>query len=89
MACATCNRAVLITACGAGLHVGEIAQLQTSAIDSGRMLIRIECGKGGRDRYVMLSPQLFMTPDGTRWVSSETPVSENGCAPPNPHWQPV
>ena len=53
------NRAALTTAYGAGLRVGEVARLTTGAIDSCRMLIRIEQGKGGKDRYVMLSPQLL------------------------------
>lgn len=53
------NRAALTTAYGAGLRVGEVARLETAAIDSGRMLIRIEHGKGGKDRYVMLSAQLL------------------------------
>jgi integrase/recombinase XerD len=44
---------------GAGLRVREVARLEASAIDSHRMLIRIEQGKGGKDRYVMLSPQLL------------------------------
>ena len=53
------NRAALTTAYGAGLRVGEVARLQVSAIDSRRMLIRVEHGKGGKDRYVMLSAQLL------------------------------
>jgi integrase/recombinase XerD len=53
------NRAALTTAYGAGLRVGEVTRLETGAIDSSRMLIRIEQGKGGKDRYVMLSPQLL------------------------------
>lgn len=53
------NRAALTTAYGAGLRVGEVARLKTSGIDSDRMLIRIEHGKGGKDRYVMLSIQLL------------------------------
>jgi integrase/recombinase XerD len=53
------NRVALTTAYAAGLRVGEVARLQTAAIDSSRMLIRIEQGKGGKDRYVMLSPQLL------------------------------
>lgn len=53
------NRVALTTAYGAGLRVGEVVRLETAAIDSSRMLIRIEQGKGGKDRYVMLSPQLL------------------------------
>jgi integrase/recombinase XerD len=53
------NRVALTTAYAAGLRVGEVARLETTAIDSGRMLIRIAQGKGGKDRYVMLSPQLL------------------------------
>jgi len=53
------NRVALTTAYGAGLRVSEVAALGTAAIDSSRMLIRIVEGKGGKDRYVMLSPQLL------------------------------
>jgi integrase/recombinase XerD len=53
------NRAALTTAYAAGLRIGEVARLATGAIDSHRMLIRIEHSKGGKDRYVMLSPQLL------------------------------
>jgi integrase/recombinase XerD len=52
------NRAALTTAYGAGMRVGEVARLTTGAIDSRRM-IRVEHGKGGKDRYVMLSLQLL------------------------------
>jgi integrase/recombinase XerD len=53
------NRVALTTAYGAGLRVGEVVRLTAAAIDSSRMLIRVEQGKGGKDRYVMLSPQLL------------------------------
>ena len=42
--------------CGAGLRVSEVASLKVGDIDSTRMLIRVERGKGGRDRNAMLSP---------------------------------
>ena len=54
------HRMALMTAYAAGLRVSEVVRLKITDIDSGRMLIRIEQGKGGRDRYVMLSPQLLV-----------------------------
>jgi site-specific recombinase XerD len=54
-----CNRIVLTTAYAAGLRVGEVVRLKVTSIDSRRMLILIENGKGGRDRYAMLSPRLL------------------------------
>jgi integrase/recombinase XerD len=53
------HRTALMTAYAAGLRVSEVVRLKIADIDSGRMLIRVEQGKGGRDRYVMLSPQLL------------------------------
>jgi len=53
------NRAALTAAYGAGLRVAEVARLTVTDIDSARMVIRIEHGKGGKDRYVMLSAQLL------------------------------
>src|SRR5205809_4655309 len=52
------NRAALTMAYGAGLRVGEVARLTIGAVDSGRMLIRVEQGRAGRDRNVWLSPTL-------------------------------
>ncbi|MFO1114245.1 MAG: site-specific integrase [Beijerinckiaceae bacterium] len=53
------HRAALSVAYGCGLRVSEIANLKVSDIDSARMLIRVEQGKGRKDRYVMLSPDLL------------------------------
>jgi integrase/recombinase XerD len=51
-------RAVLMLCYGAGLRIGEAIAVRVSDIDSKRMVIRIEQGKGRKDRYVMLSPRL-------------------------------
>ena len=52
-------KAILGTAYGAGLRVSEVASLKVDDIDSTRMLIRVEQGKGRKDRNAMLSPQLL------------------------------
>jgi len=52
-------RAALMLCYGAGLRVSEAAALKVSDIDSKRMLIRVEQGKGQKDRYAMLSPRLL------------------------------
>jgi len=52
-------KAALSVAYGAGLRVSEVVALKVSDIDSERMTLRVERGKGQRDRYVMLSPQLL------------------------------
>ena len=52
-------KAALSVAYGAGLRVSEVANLKVSDIDSGRMTLRVEQGKGQRDRAVMLSPRLL------------------------------
>jgi integrase/recombinase XerD len=52
-------QAALSIAYGAGLRAGEVMMLRVSDIDSKRMLIRVEQGKGKKDRHAMLSPQLL------------------------------
>lgn len=52
-------RAALMLCYGAGLRISEAVAVRVSDIDSQRMLIRIEQGKGGKDRYAMLSPRLL------------------------------
>jgi site-specific recombinase XerD len=51
--------AALSVAYGAGLRASEVVSLKIADIDSDRMIIRVEQGKGRKDRYVMLSPQLL------------------------------
>ena len=52
-------KAALSAAYGAGLRVSEVVALKVSDIDSERMLLRIEQGKGRKDRFAMLSPLLL------------------------------
>jgi integrase/recombinase XerD len=52
-------RVALTTAYAAGLRVSEVAALKVRDIDSGRLVMRIEHGKAGKERYVMLSAPLL------------------------------
>jgi len=51
-------QAALSTAYGAGLRANEVVHLKVNDIDRERMVIRVEQGKGKKDRYAMLSPTL-------------------------------
>lgn len=53
------SRAALSLAYGAGLRASEIVSLRISDIDSSRQVIRVEQGKGRKDRYAMLSADLL------------------------------
>ena len=61
LAATTClkHRAALSVAYGAGLRAGEVVALKVGHIDSQRMVIRVERGKGGRYRNAMLSDDLL------------------------------
>ena len=52
-------KAALGVAYGAGLRVSEVANLKISDIDRDRMVLRVEQGKGRKDRNAMLSPRLL------------------------------
>lgn len=53
------HRTFLMTVYGAGLRLNEACHLQVGHIESGRMLLRVEQGKGRKDRYTMLSAWLL------------------------------
>ena len=53
------HRAVLMTAYAAGLRASELGRLQVCDTDSARMCLRVDQGKGSKDRYVSLSPRLL------------------------------
>ena len=53
------HQAILSVAYGAGLRASEVTKLKVRDIDSERMLLRVECGKGGRHRNAMLANDLL------------------------------
>jgi site-specific recombinase XerD len=53
------HRTILSVCYAAGLRISEVTRLRPTAIDSQCMVIRVEQGKGQKDRYVMLSPKLL------------------------------
>lgn len=53
------HQAILSVAYGAGLRASEVTRLKIRDVDSERMLLRVECGKGGRHRNAMLAADLL------------------------------
>jgi integrase/recombinase XerD len=67
------HRTLLLVLYGAGLRRSEACHLRVSDIDSRRMVLRVEQGKGGRDREVPLSPTLLAAlRDDYRWMRPQT-----------------
>ena len=53
------HRVMLMAAYGGGLRLSEVLHLRAKDIDSQRMMIRVEQGKGNKDRYTLLSQRLL------------------------------
>ena len=76
----TKHRAILSLAYATGLRASEVVSLKLTDIDRDRMLIRVEQGKGKKDRYVILSPillEIFMSGRALR-------ARRAGCLPLSP-----
>jgi site-specific recombinase XerD len=85
------HRTILMTLYGTGVRRAELAHLKVSDVDSQRMVIHIQGGKGRKDRDVMLSPNLLdnlrehyrslrRKPDtwlfpGGKWHTADFPIS--------------
>jgi integrase/recombinase XerD len=76
------HRTLLMTLYGAGLRRSEACHLKVHDIDSQRMVLRVEQGKGGRDREIPLSPTLLTAlREYYRWMRPQTylfPGTRNG-----------
>jgi integrase len=69
------HRTMLLTTYAAGLRLNEVLHLRVADLDSGRMTIRVEQGKGSQDRYTVLSP-----PCSPRSATTgNTPTRARGC----------
>jgi len=67
------HRTLLLTLYGAGLRRAELCELKVRDIDSQRMMLRVERGKGGRDRDIPLSPTLLAAlRTYYRWMRPQT-----------------
>jgi integrase/recombinase XerD len=53
------ERVLLMATYGGGLRVSEVVRLRVSDIDAGRDMLRVEQGKGRKDRYTLLGPRLL------------------------------
>lgn len=83
------HRAFLMTTYGGGLRLLEACHLKVSDVDSDRMTLRVEQGKGAKDRYTLLSPSLlnelrryWIAHRPARWLFPSPRLADH---PMNPH----
>ena len=77
------TRLLLSLAYGCGLRASEVIQLKVKHIDSAQRIIRVEQGKGRKDRNVMLSPELLADGGGSdhRVTMRQHRCRNVGCSP--------
>ena len=63
------HRTILMLAYGAGLRIGEAVRVRLSDIDRQRKVLRVQQGKGKKDRYTILSPALLEILDRYCWAA--------------------
>ena len=71
------KHAILTVCCAAGPRTSQALHLRPRDIGSLRMVIRVEQGKGAKDGYVMLSPQILKVPHDSLLAISDTPLGES------------
>jgi site-specific recombinase XerD len=83
------HRVLLMTAYSAGLRVSELVHLKVTNIHSDRMMIRVEQGRGRKDRYTLLSKRLLSEPRAywkikqpAVWLFPGIDLHKPGCARP-------
>jgi len=86
------HRTILMTTYAAGLRLSELCHLRVADIDSDRMTIRVEQGKGAKDRYTLLSPRLlaelrryWLTERPKRWLFPAARMAEQPMPSKTPH----
>jgi integrase len=72
------HRTILTICYAAGLRISEAISLKVADIDSERMVIRVEQGKGQKDRYVMLSSTQVVTPARPKNGNASVRIPANG-----------
>ena len=84
------NQTLIMTAYSTGLRISEVVALKTTNIDSVRMMIHVENGKGKKDRYTLLSRRLLLqlrnycVARGLKWETTTAPHAP--CIYIKPDW---